>query len=139
MAEFIYIAESPQYPGMVKIGRTDRTVEERLSELSREDYGLPGSNIDSEWEAVKIIEVQDNERAEAVLHDHFSDQRVDSSRELFYTDDPMGLSYEAANIVDGTIITADLVEIGNLLDALSLVELGVRDSETIKIIISFLI
>ena len=124
---------------MVKIGRTDRTVEERLSELSREDYGLPGSNIDSEWEAVKIIEVQDNERAEAVLHDHFSDQRVDSSRELFYTDDPMGLSYEAANIVDGTIITADLVEIGNLFDALSLVELGVRDSETIKIIISFLI
>tara|TARA_B100001057_G_scaffold480444_1_gene553297 strand:- start:90 stop:881 length:792 start_codon:yes stop_codon:yes gene_type:complete len=124
MAEYIYIAESPQYPGMVKIGRTDRTVEERLSELSQEDYGLPGSNVDSEWEAVKIIEVQDNEHAEAVLHDHFSDLRVDGSRELFYTDDPLSLSYEAANIVDGTIMTADLIEIGNLFDPLSLVALG---------------
>ena len=121
MAEYIYIAESAQYPGMVKIGRTDRTVQERLSELSRDDYGLPGSDIDSEWEAVKIIEVNDNEHAEAVLHDHFSDLRVDSSRELFYTDDPVGLSYEAANIVDGTIITADLIEIGNLFDPLSVV------------------
>ena len=59
MAEYIYIAESPQYPGMVKIGKTDRTVEERMEELSVDDYGIPGENIDSEWEAVKVIEVKE--------------------------------------------------------------------------------
>ena len=124
MAEYIYIAESPQYPGMVKIGRTDRTVEERMEELSADDYGVPGQSMDSEWEAVKIIEVIDNENAEAVLHEHFDHLRVTDSRELFYTDDPYGLAYEAADVVDGTIITADLVEIGNLFDPLSLVALG---------------
>jgi hypothetical protein len=124
MAEYIYIAESPQYPGMVKIGRTDRTVEERMGELSADDYGVPGQSMDSEWEAVKIIEVIDNENAEAVLHEHFDHLRVTDSRELFYTDDPYGLAYEAADVVDGTIITADLVEIGNLFDPLSLVALG---------------
>ena len=124
MAEYIYIAESPQYPGMVKIGRTDRTVEERLSELSREDYGLQGSNIDSEWEAVKIIQVDDNVHAEAVLHEHYDHLRVDGSRELFYTDDPMEMAHDAANIVDGTILTTDLIEIGNLFDPISLVAFG---------------
>ena len=71
MAEYIYIAESAEYPGIVKIGRTDRDVLVRMNELSEENYGLPESNIDSNWEAVKIIEVQDNESAEALLHDHY--------------------------------------------------------------------
>ena len=124
MAEYIYIAESPQYPGMVKIGRTDRTVQERMEELSANDYGIPGQSMDSEWEAVKVLEVKDNEHAEAVLHEHFDHLRVTDSRELFYTDDPYGLAYEAADVVDGTIMTADLVEIGNLFDPLSLVALG---------------
>ena len=124
MAEYIYIAESPQYPGMVKIGRTDRTVQERMEELSANDYGIPGQSMDSEWEAVKVLEVKDNEHAEAVLHEHFDHLRVTDSRELFYTDDPYGLAYEAADVVDGTMITADLVEIGNLFDPLSLVALG---------------
>ena len=124
MAEYIYSAESPQYRGIVKIGRTDRTVEERMEELSVDDYGVPGKNIDSEWEAVKVIEVKDNEHAEAVLHEHFDHLRVTDSRELFYTDDPQGLAYEAAEVVDGTIITADLIEIGNLFDPLSIVALA---------------
>ena len=124
MAEYIYIAESPQYPGMVKIGKTDRTVEERMEELSVDDYGIPGENIDSEWEAVKVIEVRDNENAETLLHEHFEHLRVSDSRELFYTDDPTGLAYEAADVVNGTIITADLIEIGNLFDPLSIVALG---------------
>ena len=124
MAEYIYVAESPQYPGVVKIGRTDRSVHERMSELSADDYGMPGENIDSEWEAVKIIEVKDNEHAEAVLHEHFDHLRVTDSRELFYTDDPYGLAYEAAEVVDGTIMTADLIEIGNLFDPLSILALG---------------
>ena len=88
------------------------------------DYGIPGQSMDSEWEAVKVLEVKDNEHAEAGLHEHFDHLRVTDSRELFYTDDPYGLAYEAADVVDGTMITADLVEIGNLFDPLSLVALG---------------
>ena len=80
MAEYIYIAESPQYPGIVKIGRTDRDVQVRMDELSKGDYGLPESNINSDWEAVKIIEVQDNEAAEALLHNHYDHLRVTDSR-----------------------------------------------------------
>lgn len=124
MAEYVYIAESPQYPGIVKIGRTDRAIAERMDELSLDNYGLPSENIVSEWEAVKIIEVQDNEHAEAVLHAHFDHLRVTDSRELFYTDDPYGLAYEAADVVDGTIMTVDIIEIGNLFDPLSIVALG---------------
>ena len=95
MAEYIYIAESQQYPGMVKIGRTDRTVDVRMEELSDGNYGLPGNEVDAEWEAVKIIKVEDNEHAEAVLHEFYADQRVTDSRELFYTNDIDALGDEA--------------------------------------------
>ena len=132
MAEYIYIAESLQYPGIVKIGRTDRDVQVRMDELSKGDYGLPESNIDSDWEAVKIIEVQDNEAAEALLHNHYDHLRVTDSRELFYSEDPLKLAYEAETIVDGTMITTDLIEIGNLFDPLSIVAICAAITLTAK-------
>ena len=124
MSEFIYIAESPQYPGVVKIGRTSRDVQTRMNELSDGDYGLPGYDLDSEWEAVKIIEVEDSIQAEAMLHDHYSSIRLTDRRELFETDDPVGIAYEAETLVDGTIMTTDLIELGNLFDPISIVAIG---------------
>ena len=124
MAELIYIAESPQYPGIVKIGRTDREVHIRMEELSNNNYGMPGADIDSQWEAIKVIKVEDNVHSEAILHDYFESQRVIDSRELFYTDDPNELAYEAESIVDGTILTGDLIEIWNLFDPLSVIALS---------------
>ena len=124
MSEFIYIAESPQYPGVVKIGRTSRDVSTRMNELSEIDYGLPGTEIDSEWEAVKIIKVEDSVEAEALLHDHYSTIRLTERRELFETDDPVGIAYEAESLVDGTIMTTDLIELGNLFDPISIVAIG---------------
>ena len=44
MPESIYIATSPQYEGIVKIGRTDRPVQERMDELSTRDYGVEGGS-----------------------------------------------------------------------------------------------
>jgi len=102
--ESIYIAKSKSFPNLVKIGRTDRPVGVRMGELSEDDYGPTGFVGDSEWEAVRIIKVDDNESAEALLHDHFSAIRYENTRELFETDDIEALSNEAIGVVSGTDI-----------------------------------
>ena len=124
MAEYIYIAESQQYPGMVKIGRTDRTVDVRMEELSDGNYGLPGNEVDAEWEAVKIIKVEDNEHAEAVLHEFYADQRVTDSRELFYTNDIDALGDEAISVVNGVDIIQTFDSSDALFDALGIVSIA---------------
>jgi hypothetical protein len=102
--EYIYFAVSDSHPGMVKIGRTDRPVGERMSELSEDDYGLSGFEGNSTWEAVEVIEVEDNVEAESVLHDHFDSARVEDGREIFYSDDVNRMAGESAELVDGTSV-----------------------------------
>ena len=119
--ELVYIAESKQFPGMVKIGRTDRSVEERMEELSEDDYGTSGFSGDSEWEAIRVIEVKDNESAEAILHNHFGDSRVEDTRELFYTDNPEALADEALQVVDGVDFLNTFDSINVLFGGLSIV------------------
>ncbi len=113
--EFIYIAKSDQHPGIVKIGRTDREVSQRMQELSRDDYGPSDWKGDSEWEAHKIFKVDNNEISEKILHDHFSHLRVDPRRELFATNDIDNLSVEAQEVVKGT----DILDIFDSFEALS--------------------
>jgi T5orf172 domain len=103
--EYIYIAKSAAYPGMVKIGRTDQSATERMQQLSAEDYGPEGFSGDADWEAVTVIRVDDNVRAEELLHDHFDDMRVSDNRELFYCEDIEELSTEAINISGGKEIS----------------------------------
>tara|TARA_B110000503_G_scaffold52227_2_gene84009 strand:- start:77 stop:841 length:765 start_codon:yes stop_codon:yes gene_type:complete len=129
--ESIYIAQSKSFPGIVKIGRTDRPVNVRMDELSEGDYGPTNFQGDSEWEAVRIIKVDDNNAAEKMLHEHFSDIRVEDRRELFTTDDIDSLSNEAISVVDGTDIvqtfdTADTLfnSADSLFDALGAVSLA---------------
>ena len=102
--EYIYFAVSDSHPGMVKIGRTDRPVGERMSELSEDDYGLSGFDGDSTWEAVEVIKVEDNVKAESMLHDHFDSVRVEDGREIFYSNDIEGMASEGAQLVDGTSV-----------------------------------
>lgn len=102
--EHIYFAVSDSHPGMVKIGRTDRPVDERMSELSGDDYGVSGYEGDSTWEAVEVIKVEDNVEAESMLHDHFDSVRVEDGREIFYSNDIEGMASEGAQLVDGTSV-----------------------------------
>jgi hypothetical protein len=102
--EYIYFAVSDSHPGMVKIGRTDRPVDERMSELSGDDYGVSGYEGDSTWEAVEVIKVEDNVEAESMLHDHFDSVRVEDGREIFYSNDIEGMASEGAQLVDGTSV-----------------------------------
>ena len=108
--EHIYFAVSDSHPGMVKIGRTDRPVDERMSELSRDDYAVSGYEGDSTWEAVEVIKVEDNVEAESMLHDHFDSVRVEDGREIFYSNDIEGMASEGAQLVDGTSV--DLLSAG---------------------------
>ena len=124
MAEFVYIATSPQYPGMVKIGRTDRSVDERMRELSAEDYGVVGDDTNVAWEASNVLVVEDNVAAESALHQHFAEKRLSEERELFLLDDPEAVANEAASVVEGRLV-GDLTDPDVVVEVMErLVELG---------------
>lgn len=121
---YVYIAKSKEHPGMVKIGRTDISAEHRMDELSEENYGPSGFEGEAEWEVVRVIKVENSVEAEKILHQHFSDHRVEENRELFYSDEPSEIAREASEVIEGITLTADLVDITNFLNPLSIVSIA---------------
>lgn len=107
--EHIYVATSPQFEGIVKIGRTDREVETRMKEL--DGYGLEAFEGESSWitDENHILLVENNTVAETLLHQHFADVRVSQSRELFFAPDPKLIVDEALEITGGQIL-ADITD-----------------------------
>lgn len=107
--EHIYVATSPQFEGIVKIGRTDREVDTRMKEL--DGYGLEAFEGESSWitDENHILLVENNTIAETLLHQHFSDVRVSQSRELFFATDPQLIVDEALEITGGQIL-ADITD-----------------------------
>ena len=107
--EHIYVATSPQFEGIVKIGRTDRDVDTRMSELN--GYGLEAFEGETSWSTDEnhILLVDDNNLAESLLHHHFSSQRVSENRELFFATDPQLIVDEALEITGGQVL-ADVAD-----------------------------
>ena len=103
--EHIYFATSPQFQGLVKIGRTDRDPSERMGELA--GYGLEGFEGESTWSAAKqhILIVDDNSTAEATLHQFFSNLRVQEDRELFEVTDLDAMVAEAQRLTGGRLLS----------------------------------
>lgn len=64
-------------PGLVKIGCTDRTIEERMRELSA------ASGVPVPFECFLAIEVPNPMQVERALHYAFGDKRVNAKREFF--------------------------------------------------------
>jgi hypothetical protein len=77
MSEFIYILENTLMPGLVKIGRTERSVSERVNELSS-STGVPTG-----FTVVKEYAVANSVEAERIIHERLSDYRVSENREFF--------------------------------------------------------
>ncbi len=77
MSEFIYVLENFLMPGLVKIGRTERSVSERAGELSSHT-GVPTSFV-----VVKEYAVENSIEAERIIHQRLSDYRVSDNREFF--------------------------------------------------------
>ena len=73
----VYILTNPAMPGLVKIGCTERTIEDRLRELA----GSPG--VPMPFECFLAVEVDDPWPLEQALHRAFADHRINRRREFF--------------------------------------------------------
>lgn len=80
MAQIVYILTNEAMPGIVKIGMTTDSVETRLSSLnSHTGVPLP-------FECYFAAEVDSCSRVERILHQLFSEQRINPKREFFRID-----------------------------------------------------
>jgi hypothetical protein len=79
MAETIYILTNDSMPGLVKIGLTATSVEQRIRELDSTGVPLP-------FRCYYAARVNDGKKAEHGLHIAFGDFRVRQSREFFRVD-----------------------------------------------------
>ena len=76
MSEIVYILTNESMPGIVKIGRTNRTAEIRARDLDTTALPTP-------HEVHYAAEVKDSQEDEHWLHDVFADRRVRDNREFF--------------------------------------------------------
>ncbi len=76
MAGTIYILTNQAMPGLVKIGQTQGSVEDRMRQLDTTGIPLP-------FECFYAVEVPDPAKAERAIHDAFDDHRVRKNREYF--------------------------------------------------------
>jgi len=95
MSEIVYVLTNEAMDGMVKIGRTSTSVEQRIRELDNTSMPLP-------FQCFYAAEVHDSVVVEGKLHRIFSDKRIRSNREFFRVD---------ANQVREAIQLAELKEV----------------------------
>ena len=79
MSEIVYILTNESMPGIIKIGRTNRTAEIRARDLDTTALPTP-------HEVHYAAEVEDSQRDEHWLHNVFADRRVRDNREFFRVD-----------------------------------------------------
>lgn len=79
MTQYIYVLINPSMKGLVKIGKTNRSPEERASELSS------ATNMPTPFVVAYEEEVPDSHVAEMLIHDELTQQgyRVNDEREFF--------------------------------------------------------
>ena len=75
----VYILTNESMPGYIKIGRTETSVPQRMSELDKTSMPLP-------FQCYYAARVDDYARVEKTLHTAFADHRVRQSREFFKMD-----------------------------------------------------
>lgn len=79
MPEIVYVLTNEAMEGMVKIGRTTTSVEQRIRELDNTSLPLP-------FQCFYAAEVGNSALVEGKLHRIFSDKRIRSNREFFRVD-----------------------------------------------------
>ncbi len=79
MTEIVYVLTNEAMEGLVKIGRTTTSVEQRIRELDNTSLPLP-------FQCFFAGEVTDSAYVESHLHKAFADKRVRNNREFFRID-----------------------------------------------------
>jgi hypothetical protein len=79
MPEIVYVLTNEAMEGMVKIGRTSTSVEQRIKELDNTSLPLP-------FQCFYAAEVANSVLVEGKLHRIFSDKRIRTNREFFRVD-----------------------------------------------------
>lgn len=79
MAEIVYVLTNEAMEGMVKIGRTTTSIEQRIRELDNTSLPLP-------FQCFYAAEVSNSAVVEGKLHRIFSDKRIRTNREFFRVD-----------------------------------------------------
>jgi len=74
--EVVYILSNQSMPGLLKIGRTNRSVDERLRELNN-------TSLPTEFVVEHTIETSDSKFLEKMIHKNFEKYRVNDNREFF--------------------------------------------------------
>ena len=79
MPEIVCILENPFMPDLVKIGKTKKSVEERMNDL----YSTKGSGVPAPFECYYACEVENSDEVEKAFHYGFGAHRVNQNREFF--------------------------------------------------------
>ena len=95
MSEIVYVLTNEAMEGLVKIGRTTTSIEQRMRDLDNTSLPLP-------FECFYAAEVANSSVVERRLHHIFSDKRIRTNREFFRTD---------PNQVKSAILLAEIREI----------------------------
>ena len=74
--EYVYILSNISMPGLIKIGRTNRSVDERLRELNN-------TSLPTQFIVEHTIETSDSKYLEKMVHKNFEKHRVNENREFF--------------------------------------------------------
>ena len=93
----VYILTNQSMPGLIKIGITERKVEERMRDL------YSSSAVPLPFECYFALEVKDAKLVEKKIHHGFDDYRINENREFFEIDPDKAKSI--LSLVEGSEVT----------------------------------
>ena len=124
MSKYIYILTNESMPDLVKIGRTDKSIEQRIK-------GLDNTSIPLPFKCFYAAEVNDARIVEPKLHRIFSDKRIRHNREFFRIDP--NLVKEAIQLAEVREITPKQEIVSDTLDIKALEEYNVIEERRNRI------
>ena len=74
----VYILKNPAMPGLIKIGYTTRTAEDRARELYDGALGVPKPFV-----VAHINDCEEPQKLEAIIHEKLTKYRINKNREFF--------------------------------------------------------